>query len=1018
MSKNTGCYVGISPDKNFDRFLEFKPLSSFPKDALKDIKLLSFSKDKDASPFGSFIYRVQKYPGDVDLIENFADCCSKEDVIHKFVKRLKEVVNEVLERAENEIYFFSEAKMGLDMRYDVDVGPIAEGIYTPNPKLADITFNMYKKKLLNEEENNIVQFILSTITNFGKNEYDAIFAIFREKRIVRWSADDILKGYVILPLNKKMTLEEALTYKTFVKIDIITVIAGRFTEVTNFFQLGYYTKDVHGKVDRNIIEFFRIQSTEDLPFEIEKLYYSDYFYSPFKVVKRIFAYARSLWSQFHDPLYKDVLDRIVPFVSSNTSLLYQIKSDIDTIVLVLDKLEEYPPAEQYIDVISHVLDVDKLNLSTAIELSEHTLIQINNLIIDAIKHIDNRDRTIQTLKEAKKIIVKHINFQTIKYLQSVDLNPPIELLPEKLKYDINDVREPDDSPQNPLSMYKVEALKLGNSVLIPPTIKGSGNDMDQQPKYHFSNFFEDPRSSRNLSEAIHRRFRTPQSFIDQQRFRIKEEEQQQKLIRAQTEKLLKEKEKQMKKQQIGKPSKNYYPPQPFQIALPPIGGPPIPSYIVPPFRVPPTRTPPIQQPFIVPPIEEEEPYIGSPINDLETKKIQEELEQIQKELRQIQKESLQEEALREVSPPSRMGTRSVSRASRSVSREPRFIPGLEQMSIPEIPQYVSQFENDPERMKAIQKALNEFGFARREEESPSMRTLSPEIYPYTPEELEARRRRMRGEVVYSPEELAAFEAQQLGPKSITISGPSTTSPEIYPYTPEELEAARRRIGFEPRRIQYSPEELEAQHEELRRIGLEPTGEVLRLTPEELEEARRRSRGEEPRGRKTSKTSKKSRTKQKSSPVRPVARPRSKEKLLKIMKKSGLEQTSEYKDIKKRLQKERRRRGEGCCELNDIPLGQGQGRIGGYDYAHDYKLPLYVNKNLPLPKLLQNEMNTSPQTAGSYCSDYYGRGYGPSLHPPYIDNAPLVMNGHIMSRRGDRTRAGCDDCGLTNFRKIH
>ena len=64
------------------------------------------------------------------------------------------------------------------------------------------------------------------------------------------------------------------------------------------------------------------------------------------------------------------------------------------------------------------------------------------------------------------------------------------------------------------------------------------------------------------------------------------------------------------------------------------------------------------------------------------------------------------------------------------------------------------------------------------------------------------------------------------------------------------------------------------------------------------------------------------------------------------------------------------------------------------------------------------MNTSPQTAGSYCSDYYGRGYGPSLHPPYIDNAPLVMNGHIMSRRGDRTRAGCDDCGLTNFRKIH
>src|SRR5579872_5351282 len=121
-------YIGVNPQDNIRRFIQSKPSSSYPKKILDEIKLLSFSRDKTATPFGSFIYRIQKYPGDLDLVQEFTDCCNVDDVVTKFSKELQNIVKKINKKR---LHYFSEVKAGIDERYDIDIGKMIDGNYTP-----------------------------------------------------------------------------------------------------------------------------------------------------------------------------------------------------------------------------------------------------------------------------------------------------------------------------------------------------------------------------------------------------------------------------------------------------------------------------------------------------------------------------------------------------------------------------------------------------------------------------------------------------------------------------------------------------------------------------------------------------------------------------------------------------------------------------------------------------------------------------------------------------------------------
>jgi hypothetical protein len=423
---NIMSYTALDINKNIQPFIQTKSLLSYPKEVLKNIKLLTFFPEGLATPFGSYIYRIQKYPGDLDLTENFYECCSIKEVIEKFIKSLKRMVKEI-QNTPN--HYFSEFKAGLDKRYNMEIlGNLENGVFNVNPNLNKIFKKMFSENLFDNNEKKQIQDILKKKIK-NENDYDILYNIIRNRRILRWSAEEILRGFKNLDNDRVIKLKDALKDHTHVKIDMIALVDGKFIEITNFVGLGVTYED--GRT-----EWINIDVNENhdvikhLPHEIEKLYFSDFYYSPFKMVKRIYSLSRTR---------KDVetLNKIISIISSNVSLLYQIKSDIDNIILVLDKIKKYPKEE-----INRELDNMKVRLSNILQFTKEEENDID-YILDYAKKIPTKDITIFLLQSLNNKFIKPlINNLTLQYLNDVGLNPPPDyLLPENRKYS-NKIRYP------------------------------------------------------------------------------------------------------------------------------------------------------------------------------------------------------------------------------------------------------------------------------------------------------------------------------------------------------------------------------------------------------------------------------------------------------------------------------------------------------------------------------------------------------------------------------------------------
>ena len=421
-------YTSLNPKQDIDPFLEIKPLDSYPEELLKDIKLLSFFPD-GPHPMGSYKYSIQKWPSDVDLIETFEDCCTKDEVIKKFIKKLKQIVKDISKRKE---HYFSEFKAGLDNRYDVDIGECRNGYYNINPELKDMSLKLFENRLFNKDE--ITQ-ILTIINDniIDGDAYDTIFNIYRNRRILRWSAKEILQGFKNVD-GTKIPLSKALHDNTLVKIDMISLVENNFIEITNFIIL--YLTNQSGQKHEYI--GYNIESNpplDALPREIEKLYFSNYYYSPFKMIKRLF----SLVSKTRDI---EILQKIIPIISSDVALLYQLKSQIEVLLRIL-KIIKNPPMKK----ISEQLDKMKTRISNILQFNNTEKQNIYNLI----KKVNSSSTQIYK-KMGILYFINHnifnpkINYLSITYLNEVNLNPPPSLfLPFDMIYALI-TRSPNDNP--------------------------------------------------------------------------------------------------------------------------------------------------------------------------------------------------------------------------------------------------------------------------------------------------------------------------------------------------------------------------------------------------------------------------------------------------------------------------------------------------------------------------------------------------------------------------------------------
>lgn len=388
--------------------------SSYTNEQVNAIKNVALNMD-EAYPFGSASYRVQRWPGDLDIREKIIYYGSLDNIVKHLASRIKKMISVFNKQ---KMSYFGEIKTGLDHRFNIYIGEMSNGKVI-NYDANMIRYNIKKnisKIITKDELNNLLMLIPDNIT---VPEWDNLSKTIRDYFILRWSDKEILQGFKILPGGHKKNLTDALKDKTMLKIDTWQFINGRFVEVTNFYIV---IDDSNGKYAYvNLPDDFATRAEKSLLDEIDKLSCSGTFFKPLKAVKRMWTVA-----MLRDD--KNMLDKLTPLINSDIGLLNQINGDIESIIGILEKISNLPIAS-----IRKEIDNFKARLA---HISQINLdFESFNNIFDELQLIKDKYLLREELKNLKKQLQKIINHESIHYLLQKGLYPiPFEYLPTKSSY--------------------------------------------------------------------------------------------------------------------------------------------------------------------------------------------------------------------------------------------------------------------------------------------------------------------------------------------------------------------------------------------------------------------------------------------------------------------------------------------------------------------------------------------------------------------------------------------------------
>lgn len=427
-----GCYVdgkyvplckmnkaGLLSNDN-SKLIAVKPRSSISNEVQKAINVISFDKE-NVVPFGSWIYKAAPFPGDIDLIETDTKCCDRDDTISFFAKGFQKIVKRIIR---TKGFYLGDIKAGLDDAFIVDMGELK---FDKNGVSSIIGYNMYKVleqlKHLHDEDilnsDDYESMLKLTKQNINQQDFEELYDMIRDKRIVRWTGPEISSGFKLLPGNRKITLKHAIAQQTISKIDMWTLINGRFQEVTDLYTFIF--KNIKGETEvlnyENDIEHLE----ESLKIEIQKYAFSKKFFKPFKMVKRMWSLAR---------ITKDLrmVKILTPLVQSDVGRLSQMNSDIEVIIDILAKVKSPP-----LPSILKEIDNFRPRLANAYEINIDEQ-RLDDMIVDILKHKNNtvKDKKyiINELHKIKEYLAILIKNETVKYLNKVGLVPiPYSYLP-------------------------------------------------------------------------------------------------------------------------------------------------------------------------------------------------------------------------------------------------------------------------------------------------------------------------------------------------------------------------------------------------------------------------------------------------------------------------------------------------------------------------------------------------------------------------------------------------------------
>ena len=398
--------------------LQIKNPLSFTKELKDNIKLLSV-RPENTVIFGSFNYRVSLYPGDIDLMEDVSYKGTREHAAFLFAKAFTNTLKSIHKEKE---HYVGETKAGIDERFVIYIGYWINGIlyFYDDQEVLKKVEKLYKDGLLDLDKFKIMEELIKDINH---DKWNLLYNTIRNLFTIRWSYEEVIKGYKILPGNVKKTLYEAFLDKIIMKFDIQLKINGKFIEMSNFFILQNVLENGEIKMV-NLPQDYLKDIPLQLRYEVEKLYYNKEFTNYFKMAKRIFSIARM---ENKSNIARDMIN----LLNSDAGILYVVKSELDTISIMLGHIKN-PPIKELINQ----LEQTKMRVSYITELDFDSVNYYEKVdYIVSNYHKLHYSTIIEKLKLLKKEMIYAINKYSFNYLKLNKYTPPPRsLLPPVLKY--------------------------------------------------------------------------------------------------------------------------------------------------------------------------------------------------------------------------------------------------------------------------------------------------------------------------------------------------------------------------------------------------------------------------------------------------------------------------------------------------------------------------------------------------------------------------------------------------------
>ena len=361
---------------------------------------------KDVLPVGSFKYNIHKYPGDIDIFERIMTCCGLEDAKKTVAREIQNVVNKI--KLTPNMYL-GEFKAGKDKRFDIDIGAWSENFEDLNGynsiEIQKKRKELFDKNLLSVEENKHLESLIVPYPTY--KEWENIDEFIHDFTTIRWTANEVTQGYKKLVGDVHLTLEDAISQKTIVKIDLWARVNGRYIEISNFLMLS--AVDPTGKVKENL--------TKDLPDYAKSIARDVKFYSlpehrnTLKALKRLWSL--SLFNKNYE-----LSARISPLFSTRAAALHQINGEAEVLAKLLKQIPN-PPMELIIEQIeSFKPRIDQLNDKP--EHNDELFDLINSVTLPFYKkETYNFGESADKLDKLRKMLGKII--ESVIYEEAVNL---------------------------------------------------------------------------------------------------------------------------------------------------------------------------------------------------------------------------------------------------------------------------------------------------------------------------------------------------------------------------------------------------------------------------------------------------------------------------------------------------------------------------------------------------------------------------------------------------------------------